>query len=454
MTGGPDPGTVAPTALEIQGGTPLAGATVVDGSKNAALPLLAAAACLQQRVELWGVPACADVEAMLSLLRRLGWAVSLDQDLSQVTVGTVHPRGWQPDLAEAAEIRASYYLVAPLITAYGGARLPWPGGCSVGVRGMELHFAVYEAFGDHVDSGTGGYLVRAAGGGRSGSATVSITLPFRSRGATVAALLRAVVAGRPVVIGNANLSAELHALYRALAAAGCEVQVDTQQVSLWPGRPGGRTCWRIPGDKIEAGTLACAIAATGGRGHVDGVLAEDVAPLVEALALLGVPVTYTSTVQSGGDDAVDGGGGRLMVEGPAQQTGGSLRALASLAPGGLDADWEPGLMALALGLSGEHAFADAINPGRHGNLIPQLRKLGAVITETSPTECRLTGPQSLTGAAVQATDIRTGSALLIAALAATGTTVLTGLTQLQRGHADLPGKLATLGAQLHFRGQR
>jgi UDP-N-acetylglucosamine 1-carboxyvinyltransferase len=437
------PETAASTALEIRGGTPLAGATVVDGSKNAALPLLAAAACLQQQVELRGVAACADVEAMLSLLRRLGWAVSLRQDLSQVTVGAVHLPGWQPDLANAAAIRASYYLVAPLITAYGGARLPWPGGCSVGDRGMELHFAVYEAFGDHVGSGTGGYTVRAASGGRSESGTVHITLPFRSRGATVAALLRAVVGARPVVIGNANLSAELHVLYRALSAAGCEVQVDTQQVSLWPGRPGGRTRWLVPGDKIEAGTLACAIAATGGRGHVDGALTEDIVPLVKALALLGVPATCTSTGQSGG--------GRLMVEGPAQPTGGSLRALASLAPGGLDADWEPGLMALALGLPGEHSFADEINPGRHGNLIPQLRKLGAVITETSLTECRLIGPQSLTGATVEAIDIRTGSALLIAALAATS--VLTGLSQLRRGHADLPGKLAALGAQLRVRGQ-
>ncbi|MGH3826733.1 MAG: hypothetical protein ACRDQX_06115 [Pseudonocardiaceae bacterium] len=255
------------------------------------------------------------------------------------------------------------------------------------------------------------------------------------------------------MIGNANLSAELHALYRALSAAGWEVQLDTQQVSLWPGRTGGRICWRVPGDKIETGTLACAIAATGGHGHVDGALAEDVAPLLEALALLGVPVTHTSTGQAGGNDAASGGG-RLTVAGPARPTGGSLRALATLAPGGLDADWEPGLMALALGLPGEHTFADAINTGRHGNLIPQLRKLGAVITETSPTECRLTGPQALTGATVQATDIRTGSALLIAALAATGSTVVTGLSQLRRGHTDLPGKLTALGARrpLHHPG--
>lgn len=105
-------------------------------------------------------------------------------------------------------------------------------------------------------------------------------------------------------------------------------------------------------------------------------------------------------------------------------------------------------MALALGVRGSHYLADSINPGRHGNLIPQLRRLGAVITEISQTECRLTGPQSLTGARVQATDIRTGSALLIAALTAAGTTALSGLEQIRRGHPDLPAKLRALGADL------
>ena len=105
-------------------------------------------------------------------------------------------------------------------------------------------------------------------------------------------------------------------------------------------------------------------------------------------------------------------------------------------------------MALALTLPSSHLFCDGINPGRHGNLIPQLTRLGAVIEELSATRCRLTGPQRLTGAAVQATDIRTGSALLIAALNARGTTTVSGVDQLQRGHADLPAKLRTLGADI------
>jgi UDP-N-acetylglucosamine 1-carboxyvinyltransferase len=105
-------------------------------------------------------------------------------------------------------------------------------------------------------------------------------------------------------------------------------------------------------------------------------------------------------------------------------------------------------MALALGLPGTHLFADAINPGRHSNLLPQLARLGAGIEEIVPTQCRLTGPQHLTGAGVEATDIRTGSALMVAGLTAEGVTTLGGLDQLRRGHADLPGKLRALGADI------
>ncbi len=190
----------------------------------------------------------------------------------------------------------------------------------------------------------------------------------------------------------------------------------------------------MPGDKIEAGTLACAIAASGGEGRIEGIHGPDVKALTELLAGVGVPVTLDRDV--------------LTVHRAVQPTGRPLRALASLAPSGLDADFEPPLMALALTMPGTHQFADAIKPGRHSNLLPQLAALGADIEEITPTQCRLTGPQQLTGGTVRATDIRTGSALLIAALNARGTTTVTGLDQVRRGHVDLPAKLRVLGADI------
>ncbi|MFF1507204.1 UDP-N-acetylglucosamine 1-carboxyvinyltransferase [Streptomyces sp. NPDC058326] len=421
-------------AVTVRPGRPLAGTVQVDGSKNAALPLLAAAASLGRGVRLSGVPASADVQRMLCLLEQTGYRVArpVAEPGTVIVAPKEHP-ATAPDLTDAARIRASYYLVAPLLAAYGQAALPWPGGCQIGDRGMELHFTVYEAFGDTVLVDDSGYRVLAADQARD---MVVLTLPFRSRGASIAAICRTVVAGSRLQLGNPNLSPETTGVLAALRSAGWTTHADSEKITLAPppGVPAGTVAWTVPGDKIEAGTLACAIAATGGEGRIEGVTGSDLKVLAGLLDWAGIPVTLAP-------DAI-------TVHRARSVSGRPLRAIASLTPDGLDADFEPALMAMALTLPGTHLFADDINPGRHGNLLPQLAGLGAVIEELSPTRCRLTGPQRLTGTTVKATDIRTGSALLIAGLSARGATTVSGLDQLRRGHADLPAKLRTLGADL------
>ncbi len=427
---------VAAEVVAIRPGTPLAGSVTVDGSKNAALPLLAAAATLHRPVHLGNVPANTDVETMLALLQQSGWHTA--RPVSDPHTVAILPSGRPksgPDPETAARIRASYYLVPALLGAYGRARLPWPGGCRIGERGMEQHFTVYERFGDRATVDDRGYLVEAAAA-RTG--TVSIMLPFRSRGATIAAVLRAVVAGRPLRLGGPNLSPEVLSVVEALRTTGWHCRAAGSLLSLAP-LPTTLTeaiAWKVPGDKIEAGTLACAVAVTGGDARICGVRGDDVVPLVSALRRLGVPTSVEDDV--------------LTVHAhDTRPTGRPLRAVASLSPGGLDADFEPSLMALALTRPGTHLFSDTINPGRHGNLLPQFTRLGAEIHDLSPTKCRLTGPQQLTGTRVEATDIRTGSALLITGLTARGATTLGGLDQLRRGHADLPTKLHALGADIY-----
>jgi UDP-N-acetylglucosamine 1-carboxyvinyltransferase len=426
---------VAAEVVAIRPGGPLSGSVVVDGSKNAALPLLAAAAALHRPVCLGNTPTNTDVETMITLLQQLGWhtARPVSDPHTVMLLPSDKPQpGPAPE--DAARIRASYYLVPALLGAHGRARLPWPGGCRIGERGMEQHFKVYERFGDRTTVDDHGYLVEAAAA-RIG--TLSITLPFRSRGATIAALLRAVVAGRPLRLELPNLSPEVLSVVGALRTAGWECRVSESVLTL-ASRPSSSVetiAWRVPGDKIEAGSLACAVAVTGGEARICGVAGGDVAPLVTALRRLGVPARTEDDV--------------LTVQAQdARPIGKPLRAIASLLPGGLDADFEPPLMALALTRPGTHLFADTINAGRHGNLLPQLARLGAEIQGLSPTKCRFVGPQQLTGAGVEATDIRTGSALLIAGLTALGVTTLGGLEQLRRGHADLPTKLHALGADI------
>lgn len=420
--------------LTVRGGHTLSGTVTVDGSKNAALPLLAAAAVLGQPVTLTNLPASSDVAALATLIAATGSLVSPSDSPTVHVTPTAQPPG-HVDRALAARIRASYYL-APAFLAHGVADLPWPGGCRVGARGMELHFTVYEAFGDTVHTDANGYRITT---GRVRARTpVEIKLPFPSRGTTVAALLRAMVAHRPLLVHTPSLSPEVTGLVEALRLA------DHHAAYLPDGAlyfEPGAACpvrWTVPGDKVEAGTLLCAMAATGGHGRVLGVDPLHLTPLTALLTTTGFPITLLPRgVELGAD---------------VQLTGTPITAIASLDSLGevdaLDADFEPSLMALALTQPGEHAFADEINPGRHANLLSQLRRLGAVITEDSPTACRLTGPQKLTGAHVEALDIRTGSALVVAALAAESTTVVTRVDQLRRGHADLPGKLRALGADI------
>lgn len=420
--------------VTVSPGPPLAGVVRVDGSKNAALPLLAAAAAARRSVYFSGIPQIRDVAVMLGLIQRMGF--QLDRPANDPSGLTLNPSPGlvsTPDMAGAARIRASYYLVPALLAAFGRADLPWPGGCRIGDRGMELHFEVYTAFGDTVEQDETGYRIIA---GRRPTGDVVVDLPFPSRGASVAAVLRAAVGGHPLVLGNANTSPEFGYVLTALQEIGYEIEWTPDRLTARPVRVGASEPlrWVVPGDKIEAGTLACAIAATGGTGRIEGVRGEDVAVVAQMLNWLGIPAEVEP--------------GALTVHRSPQLSGRPLRAVASLAPQGLDADFEPALLVLGLGMPGTHLFADSINPGRHGNLLPQLARLGVRVEVISPTECRLTGPQRLSSAAVTATDIRTGSALLLAGLTARGTTTVSGLDQLQRGHADLPGKLRSLGAEI------
>lgn len=419
------------TTWRVHAGPPLSGRTRVGGSKNAALPLLAAAACLDRPVTVHDVPTSADVATLVNLLHQCG-ATTVGATTGAVTID-------RPDRAlarrahdQAGTIRASYYLVAPLLATLGRADLPWPGGCRIGARGMEWHFEVYKKFGDRVTESAHGYTVTRAGG----SGPVRIDLPFPSRGATLAAALRAVCDHRRVTIEGPNLVPETRTVLEALAA--CDVGVDIRGNTLTVDATGPhRTArWRVPADKIEAFTVLCALAVTGGAGTVTNTDPAHLAGALNRLRDLGLDPHACED--------------RISLDASCRGPGRAVEAIADLHPEGLDADTEPALLvtALSTATAGPHLFGDDINPGRHANLIDQLRRFGARIQAHSPTRCTLTGPQSLHAARARATDIRTGTALVLAALSVPGTSVIEHAEQIQRGHPDLSGVLGGLGAKI------
>ncbi|MEC3891828.1 hypothetical protein [Nocardiopsis sp. LDBS1602] len=420
--------------ITIDGGTPLHGTVNVEGSKNTALPLLAATACVPGPLTLTGLPASSDVMTMLSLLTTIGFELNPDQ--RGVTVGA--PAGGPPPweaLEAAGAIRASYYLVPGLLNAHGEARLPWPGGCAIGARGMELHFAVYRAFGDRVTEHDGGYTVSRH---KTSPLPLRLELPIRSRGATIAAVLRAVVERRHLTLGNPNMAPETLEVLNALSSCQVDVKVSEEELTVHLGTPMETgSVWQVPGDKVEAFTLLCALAVTGGSGTVSGINPDHLTAGLSALRQLGFEPKA--------------GECEVSLDARSPKPAAPLEAIADLAPGGLDADFEPALIVTALGREGTHRFGDDINPGRHNNLLPQLARFGAQVTALTSTMCELTGPQSLRPADADAPDIRSGTALVLAALAATGVSIIGGTDQIRRGHPDLVGALGTLGARIRER---
>lgn len=418
--------------VAITGGRKLAAREVaVDGASGAALAMLAAAAATRQVVELANLPRSGDVLAITSLIEACGWSVTTSADRTRIEPSGAPAR----EMHAAGNVRASGWLVPALLGACGLAEMPWPGGDPIADRAMDLIFKVYEAFGDHCVKNETGYRVTAG----SPPARAEISLPYPSRGATIAALARAAsTASTTVVIDNPNTSAETMAVFDALSGLAWDGHWSARRLTLIPREPAaGAAHWTVPGDSAQAATLACALLVTGGSGDITGVPARAMTEFCGAVARVGY--------------FVEPDGDRLYVrptERSRQRRWTGIEARTGPDPRGLPAEVEPLLMALALGCAGVHTFRDEINPGRHPTLIPQLAALGADIIEHSPSEASLHGPQHLVGAPVAVRDKCGGAALMIAALAAEGTTTIIGVEHVRRGYADLPGKLAGLGAEI------
>lgn len=407
----------------------------VDGSTRTALPMLAAAAATGLPVVLFNVPGSGDVQTMLGLIETCGWSVTTSGDMLAIDPSSVSGVAPEADLSAAAKVSDSYYLVPALLSVFGRAELPYPNGGEFVERAMELKFRVYEAFGDLCVGHESGYRVTAG----HPPPQVDIELPYPSRGATIAALVRAASASSTrLVIDNPDTSPESIAVFNCLIGLAWDGHLSPDRLTLIPRKPVAEPSrWIVPGDKTEAAILACALMATGGSGDITGVPARAMSAFCKAVNEIGLnvePDKHSLYIRSSGRSR------------ERRWTG--INGLASAEPRGLDPDFEPLLMALALACPGQHAFQDEINPGRHSILIPQLAALGAQVNELSSTIATFNGPQRLVGAPITAGDSRTGAALIIAALQARGTTVVTGLEHVRRDYANLPGKLASLGAAI------
>ena len=409
----------------ITGGRPLQGRVEVPAAKNSALPLLAAALLCSGPVRLQNVPRLTDVEDCLALLRGVGCTAGW-----QGAALAVQGQPMRTDLAPeaAGRMRASILFCAPLLARLGRVNTVLPGGCRIGARPIDLHLQGLAQMGVRQLPAAPGQLTLYAPAGLRGA---EICLAFPSVGATETLLLAAATAQGQTVLHGAAKEPEIVDLAAFLnACGGCVEGAGTDTIRV-QGRRCLAGCTFAPmADRIIASTLACAVAAAGGRVELAGCAPGLYAPLLEILEQMGC------TVERAHDAAAISRFGALRGAGNVHT-----------APyPGLATDAAPLLAAVMLCAQGESSLQDRVFENRFA-CAGGFAALGANVRVAERT-LYVQPAGALHGAKLTAPDLRGGAALVVAALAARGSSRLDGVELVRRGYAELDRLLAGLGAQI------
>ena len=409
---------------QIRGGRRLEGECYVQGSKNASLPILAASMLCPGTTELTHVPQLRDVDAALQILRHLGCTVKHEGGRAYINAAGLSGSSIPHALME--QMRSSVIFMGALVARCGEARLSLPGGCQLGRRPIDLHLAALRKLGVEIREEAGEitcYPSKLRG--------AEIVLPFPSVGATENTMLAACAARGETVIRGAAREPEILALQEALCAIGAEIRgAGTDTVVISGFRPKQRVFYRIPSDRIVAATLCCACAAAGGEIILRGTDARQFSTVLYFLNQAGCDIISEND--------------RVRVS-----SRGKLRAVGQIATApypGFPTDAQPVLMAALLKAEGESVFTENIFENRYRQ-VPELRRLGASIT-LDGREARVCGVERLHGAALNATDLRGGAAMLVAGLSAEGETLVLDNGHITRGYESFDDCLQCLGADI------
>ncbi len=414
------------TELIITGGVPLQGTVSVSGAKNAALPMMAAAILADGPLELLGVPRLTDVCTMGRLLRQLGVEAARYGD--RVVLNPVDLRAVRASYALVRRMRAGFCVLGPLLARRGRAEVPLPGGCDIGDRPVDLHLRGLAALGAELRLHRG-FIVATAR--QLHGATIDLRGPHGPTVTGTANVLSAAVLARGrTVIRSAACEPEIADLGRMLNALGARIGgLGTPVIEIEGVQRLSGGSYRIMPDRIEAATFMLAAAITGGAVSVVGLLPDHLQTLLGKLEASGISIDVQAD--------------RVAVRAAARPLPVSVAAEPYPGlPTDLQAHWTA-LMATAAGPS---FVEDRVFPMRWGH-VAELNRLGADL-QCVPDGVRIAGNCRYQGAEVTATDLRASAALVLAALAARGTSVIHAAHHLERGYERLDLKLAQLGARV------
>jgi len=422
--------------IKIIGGAKLNGTIPISGAKNAALPLLIASLLTSDRLTLKNVPNLADVNMLVRILRNHGVDLTIDGKRatpSALLGETFHLSA--RDIVDTtapyemvSRMRASFWVLGPLIGRCHKAKVSLPGGCAIGTRPVDLHLSGLKQLGAEIDIEAGYVLAKAPKGGLIGG---RVTFPKVSVGATMNVLLAAALARGETVIENAAREPEIGDVAECLVKMGCLIDgIGTSTLTIQGRDRLEGTVHTVVPDRIETGTFAFAIAATGGDVELTGARAAHLKSALVTLQQTGAVVTETAN------------GIRIVRNGASIEP---VTVETQPYPG-FPTDLQAQLMALMTAAKGTSVIRETIFENRFMH-VQELARLGADITLSGDTAI-IKGVKGLTGAPVMATDLRASVSLVIAALMAKGETTINRVYHLDRGFEQLERKLTNCGAQI------
>ena len=412
---------------EICGGRPLNGTVTISGAKNAAVAILPAALLVSGKCRIENVPDISDVRILLNILEGMGAKVELPEP-EVVEIDCSEVQRTEPDAELVRQMRASYYLMGALLGRFGKAHVALPGGCNFASRPIDQHIKGFLGLGAQVDE-TEEYV--ALEPGEEGLYGSRISLDMASVGATVNIMLAATLIPGQTIIENAAKEPHIVDLANFLNTMGARVSgagTDTVKIKGVNSLRGGT--YAIIPDQIEAGTYLAAVTATGGNVLIQNVIPKHLDCITSKLQEMGAKVINY-------DDSV-----RIMCGGQLRRTTVKTRPYP-----GFPTDMQAQVcvcMALANGVS---QLTESVYETRFFGYCEELNTMGANIKINGKT-ATVTGVEQLYGATVYAHDLRAGAALVIAGLAAEGTTYVENIHFIERGYEKLVEKLTALGADI------